>query len=117
MSCPDIAQVSWVAIYHSPVLVDDLDAELGRIDRVRVPNIEVRRRSGDETWFDELYTTPFRSWRSFRSPASWVLFRESQSEAMPVVQMLLLCIKQSVEKRLILLFQLGIGGAHWRSQF
>ena len=38
-----------------------LDAELDRIIEVRVPSINVRRRSGDEPWFDELCKVSFRS--------------------------------------------------------
>ena len=38
-------------------IVDVLEAEFGRIIEVRVPSIKVRRRSGDESWFDELNRT------------------------------------------------------------
>ena len=55
-----VALMSWGAIVRSPVMVDVLDAVLGRIVRVRVPRIEGRRRSGDEPWFGELCRTAFR---------------------------------------------------------
>ena len=55
----DVAQMPWGAIVFSPVMVDDLDAEIGRIIEVRVPSIKVRWRSGDEPWFDELYRATF----------------------------------------------------------
>ena len=38
-------------------MIDLLVAELGRIVRVRVLRIKVRRRSGDEPWFDEFRRT------------------------------------------------------------
>ena len=41
-------------IVYYPVMVNDLNAELGRIARGRVPQIRVRRRSGYVPWFDEL---------------------------------------------------------------
>mgnify|MGYP006897223835 CR=1 FL=1 len=71
----------FVAIVRSPVMVDVLDEELGRIIELRVLSVKVRRRSGDEQWFDELCMADFRRkqaayhrWRSLSAPASWVLF-------------------------------------------
>ena len=62
-------------------MVDVLNQELGRIIEIRVPNVTVRRRSGDEPWFDELCCAVFRRmqaayhrYRCFRTPASWILF-------------------------------------------
>ena len=40
------------AIVQSPVMVDVLDEELGRIIEVGVPSVKVRRLSGDEPWFN-----------------------------------------------------------------
>ena len=78
----------WGAIVRSAVMVDVLDAELGRIIEVRVPSIKVRKRSGDEPWFDELCRAAFRRkqaayhrWRSLRIPVIWVQFEEYQREA------------------------------------
>ena len=78
----------WEAIVRSPIMVDVLDAELGRIIEVKVPSIKVRRYSGDEPWLDELCRAAFRSkkaayhrWWSVRTPARRVLFRESQRES------------------------------------
>ena len=80
--------MNYGAIFCSPVMVDVLNTELGRIIEVRVPSVKVRRRSCDEPWFDELCRAAFRRkqaahhrWMSLRTPASWVLFRESQREA------------------------------------
>ena len=50
----------WGVIVCSPVMIDVLDAELGRIVRVRVPRIKVTRKSGDGSWFSELCQTAFR---------------------------------------------------------
>ena len=61
---------------------------LDNIVEVRVPRIKVGKRSGDEPWFDEFSIATFRYkqaahhlWRSLRTPANWVLLRESQREA------------------------------------
>ena len=55
----DVAQMTWSAIVRSPVMVDVLDAKLGRIIEVRVSSVKVRRRSGDRPWFDYLHRTAF----------------------------------------------------------
>ena len=71
-------------IVRSPVMVDVLDAVLGRIVRVSVSSNKVGMRPGEEPWFDELCRTAFlrkqadyHRWRRLRSPASWEPFRES----------------------------------------
>ena len=71
----------WGVIDRSSVLVDVLDAEFGRIIRVRVPRLKVKRQSGDKPGFSELYRAAFRRkqavyhrWMSLRTPANWVLF-------------------------------------------
>ena len=51
----------WGVIVCSSVIVDFLDAELGKIVRVRVLRIKVRRRSVDELWLDELCRAASRS--------------------------------------------------------
>ena len=55
----DVAQMPLGVIACSPVMVDVLDVELGRIIEVRVTSTKVRGRSGDESWFDELCMTAF----------------------------------------------------------
>ena len=67
--------MTWGFIVRNPVMVDVLDEELGRIVRLQDPLIKVRRRSGDESWFDEHCWTTSRSWRSKRTHANRVLFR------------------------------------------
>ena len=78
----------WGVIVGSSVMLVVLDAEVSRIIRVRVPSIKGRRLTGDEPWFDHLSRDAFRRkpaachrWKSLRTPANSVLFRESQREA------------------------------------
>ena len=47
-----LQQMPWFAIVRSPVMVDVIETELGRIIRVRVSRIKVTRGSSDEPWFD-----------------------------------------------------------------
>ena len=49
------------AVVHSHVMVDVLDAELGRVIEVRVLSIKFRKRSVDVPWFDKLCRAAF--WR------------------------------------------------------
>ena len=77
-----------ICLCHNPDMVDVLNAELGRINGVRVPSVIFRRRSGNEHWFDELCRATFQHkqadyhrWRSLRTPANWVLVIGSQLEA------------------------------------
>ena len=48
-----------VPLFAVMLLVDVLDAELGRIIEVRVAGIKVRRRSGDEQCFDDFCRAAF----------------------------------------------------------
>ena len=72
----DVAQMPWNAIVRRPVMVEVLDAELGKIIEDMVLSVKDRRRFCDETWFDELCGAAFQPkqavyhrWRSFRTPA------------------------------------------------
>ena len=55
--------------------------------------------------------TAFQRWRSLRTPVSFDYLENLSVRPMPVTRMFVLDIMQSAEISLLLLLQLGVGGA------
>ena len=69
-------------------MVADLDTELCRVINVRVPVVSVRKRMGDEPWFNRECRTAFErkqlaqcQWVRSRSRADWMEFKLVQRYA------------------------------------